>query len=83
MKAFRRELSRQIKKVLVTESMLKEALNIFDIETGHDALNSEVLIALEQLFGLETVQWPDELQRKAMTSTKVHISLRKLLRKYG
>lgn len=83
MKAFRRELSRQIKKVPVTESMLKEALNVFDIEVGHRALNSEVLIALEQLFGLETVQWPDELEHMAMISTKVHISLRRLLRKYG
>lgn len=83
MKAYRRQLLRQIHKKPTTETMLKQALAVYDIENGYDALSDDVLSGLERVFGLEGVQWPSVRERMYMLLSKVSNSLKRLLRTYG
>lgn len=83
LKAFRRELERQILEQPTTEGTLKRALDIYDIENGYDALTPDVLSALERLYRLEEVEWPSERERMYLLASKVSVSLKRLLRSYG
>ena len=42
-----------------------------------------MLFRLEQLFELQDIQWPTDLDRLLMIAEKFHLALRSLLRHYG
>lgn len=83
MRAYRRALAWQIRIKPTTETMLREALTVYDIENGSDALSPDVLSALEHLLELEGIQWPSDRERMYMLGSKVSSALKKLLRTYG
>lgn len=78
-----RTLKRQVFEKRVTKGMMRKVLALNNMEAGITSFTPALLSILEQLFGLQDVQWPTDWDRLSIIAEKIDLALRSLLRLYG
>jgi hypothetical protein len=78
-----RALSRQSLNVKVPEDAVKRAIELYDLEKSFDLQPEEVMDKVEQILGIEGLQWPTPHYRRMMILQKLSHSLKRVLTSYG
>lgn len=83
LKAWNREMLRQVLKKKIHPKLVKSIIKLYDFEQCQPFSTDESALQLEQMFGIDRIPWPEAVGKLSTIHLKASKELKSVLRSYG
>ena len=78
-----RALKKKVRSTKVSDDDLRTIIELWKLEDSDLKQPKEVVDVVEQMLGMEGIQWPSDSYRRQMIRQKLDLSIKDVLKRYG
>ena len=78
-----RALEKKVRNTKVSDDDLRTIIELWKLEEFDLKQPKEVVDVVEQMLGMEGIQWPSDSYRRQMIRLKLDVSIKNVLKRYG